>query len=253
MFDFITIQMIVSVGSFQFGRLCADDIHVIVSHALLVSSGRLWTHFPHSQQQLLRCFSWWQANPNKNPVLIIKAIVGNYTEGYLQAIKETFHVRLDRTSETKNISVYVKTQPQPFEMGSPQDALHLRRGILSFYNISNTHENLLTGCPLPNTAQKDTAQQKELPVIGFLNRKKGRHVDNHAEIVNSLKENFGSDLIIRYLDSFDDLSFLDQITYMSQVDLLVGPHGAQLTSIGFIPTCGGLLELFPKGVSKMCC
>jgi len=31
------------------------------------------------------------------------------------------------------------------------------------------------------------------------------------------------------------------------VDFLIGPHGAQLVTIPFLPACGGLLEFFPRG------
>jgi hypothetical protein len=34
---------------------------------------------------------------------------------------------------------------------------------------------------------------------------------------------------------------------MSNIDILIGPHGAQLTNIAFMPQCGGILEIFGKG------
>jgi Glycosyltransferase 61 len=90
-------------------------------------------------------------------------------------------------------------------------------------------------------------------VIGFLNRadsKQGRHCDNHELVVQALQKHdfgFSEPPQIKYLDSFDGLSFQEQITFMSQIDILIGPHGAQVTSAAFVPTCGGVVEFIPKG------
>ena len=40
---------------------------------------------------------------------------------------------------------------------------------------------------------------------------------------------------------------MDQISYMNTIDILIGPHGAQFTSIPFLSECSGILELFPIG------
>jgi hypothetical protein len=47
--------------------------------------------------------------------------------------------------------------------------------------------------------------------------------------------------------SFDGWSFADQVLFMNSVDILISPHGAQLTSIPFLPACASIFELFPTG------
>jgi Glycosyltransferase 61 len=47
--------------------------------------------------------------------------------------------------------------------------------------------------------------------------------------------------------SFDGWSFAEQVVFMNSVDVLISPHGAQLTSIPFLPNCASILELFPQG------
>jgi hypothetical protein len=47
--------------------------------------------------------------------------------------------------------------------------------------------------------------------------------------------------------SFDGWSFADQVLFMNSVDVLISPHGAQLTSIPFLPPCASIFELFPQG------
>ena len=46
---------------------------------------------------------------------------------------------------------------------------------------------------------------------------------------------------------FENASFEDQVRFFSTVDILVSPHGAQLTGLAFMPNCGQILELTPKG------
>lgn len=56
-----------------------------------------------------------------------------------------------------------------------------------------------------------------------------------------------------FLDSFVSVyylkktSYTDQVKFMSETDILISRHGAQLTSLAVMPKCGSVLELFPVG------
>jgi Glycosyltransferase 61 len=50
---------------------------------------------------------------------------------------------------------------------------------------------------------------------------------------------------IRYLPALGHLDFEEQIKFMSEVDILMGPHGAQFTNSLYMPECGSLFEFFP--------
>ena len=222
-----------------------------------------WDHVPHSMQQLYRCWSWWQANPEKTKVLVIWNIPNDYVRGYLQALQEVFGAVLDRTGKQINVSVNVAApgtdyQRIPgYEMHHPRDARVLREGIVRHYNLSTPEDALRA-----NGVSTPVLWKPRPPVIGILNRQGGRRIINCREIANALQSHFQGTFssgdrhdpnvtitttTIRYKDSFDNQTFLEQATYMSQVDILIAPHGAQLTSITFLPTCGGVLEVFPKG------
>ncbi|CAB9519431.1 unknown protein [Seminavis robusta] len=205
-----------------------------------------WTHFPHAMQQLLRCFSWWQAGLNvaKNHVLIIWNFPpSDFIKDYLQMLQAQFNITLDRKAAHQNISVYGDAPDFPaYEMHDPHDATILREGMWDYYNISSDSR---AGCPLNKASNV-------APVIGFLNRQPngGRHCNNSQAVISALEQHdFGTDHSpkIHYLESFDGLSFKEQVTFMAQIDILIGPHGAQFTSAAFLPSCGGVLELFPKG------
>lgn len=46
---------------------------------------------------------------------------------------------------------------------------------------------------------------------------------------------------------FKNKTFLEQVDFFAKTDIVISPHGAQLTGIPFMPDCGAVLELFPKG------
>ena len=87
---------------------------------------------------------------------------------------------------------------------------------------------------------------KDYPVIGILNR----HSNSSRVILNveQLKQQVAkmTDRPVK-VEYFEDKDFYQQITYMMQTDIIISPHGAQLTSINFMPTCGGVFEAFPPG------
>jgi hypothetical protein len=209
-------------------------------------------HFPHTMQQLY-------------------VHVGNYIDEYYHAMHNNSSVNNVDKDKTQ-------THLRAYKMHHPNDAKMMRQIIFDYYNITSSVENnnnhlnnSNNNLPIPTAAVDEQQQrqhhQKELriPVIGFLNRKisSGRYVTNHASIVKALEEEFypnninstgdvttnptTSSASVHYLYNFDGLSFQEQITYMNKIDILIGPHGAQLTSIPFIPECGGILELFPTG------
>jgi Glycosyltransferase 61 len=110
-------------------------------------------------------------------------------------------------------------------------------GILNHYTPNNPNR---AGCPA-----KTANISKNKPVIGFLDRRDSRRmISNVQQIMEQLKT-VGYDKI-RYLSAMGNLSFVEQVKFMSEVDILMGPHGAQLTSSIYIPECGSLLEFFPR-------
>jgi hypothetical protein len=221
-----------------------------------------WTGFPHTFQQLLRCVSWWnvEENKNKQPILVIWNVpsTSSWTRAFLEIFQKQWNIILDRNATYQSISVYGQSPsitsikaPSSFEVASPTDAEAMRQSFWAYYNnqtISSRPQRLRTGgCPSANTTLTNK-DKKSKPVIAFLNREiqSGRHVVNYQEILDFLRDHFPSH-DIRYLSSFDGTSFDDQVTFMSNIDILIGPHGAQLTNIAFMPQCGGILEIFGKG------
>ncbi|OEU11864.1 hypothetical protein FRACYDRAFT_244984 [Fragilariopsis cylindrus CCMP1102] len=205
--------------------------------------------------------------------------VDNYTDEY--------HMDAMFSSSSSSSSVNSNKKKDlalpAYTMHHPNDAKMMRQIIFDYYNITtargenvnisnninnNNNTTMLTEVELcrlnKEPSEQDQEQQEHIrtstkriiPVIGFLNRKRssGRYVTNHVSIVTALEEEFyntsanaNNKANVQYLSNFDGLSFVDQISYMNTIDILIGPHGAQLTSIPFLPECSGILELFPIG------
>jgi Glycosyltransferase 61 len=125
----------------------------------------------------------------------------------------------------------------------------LRREAICLMQVSyDYHIAAQAGCPKELSANV----LKHLPTIGFLNRASERRVDNHKEILKAIQKSSilgesPSNVTLFYMDSFDKMTFEEQIEFMPREDILFGPHGAQFTSTVFQPACSGLLDLFPKG------
>eukprot|EP00523_Entomoneis_sp_CCMP467_P000906 CAMPEP_0168755320 /NCGR_PEP_ID=MMETSP0724-20121128/20001_1 /TAXON_ID=265536 /ORGANISM="Amphiprora sp., Strain CCMP467" /LENGTH=576 /DNA_ID=CAMNT_0008803917 /DNA_START=264 /DNA_END=1991 /DNA_ORIENTATION=+ len=95
---------------------------------------------------------------------------------------------------------------------------------------------------------------KPLPKIVILNRKpqssSGRSVLNVEALLEALNNRLkggevSSVQVVPYTD--EESSFGDQVSLMATTDILISPHGSQLSSLFLMPPCGSVLELFGRG------
>ena len=140
-----------------------------------------------------------------------------------------------------------------YRMGdAPRDARELRQGLLP----SDTAVSLFECCAT------------RPPRVGILNRapRHGRALHNADALARHLQRTLASsttttttngahlptnnragiiDAIIPVV-TFQGASFEDQIAFFASIDILISPHGAQLTGLPFLPPpCSALLEIFP--------
>jgi hypothetical protein len=119
---------------------------------------------------------------------------------------------------------------QGIAFADPSHAEILRQKTADHHNIT------LEGC----------RPGKSYPVIRILNRE----ISSNRSLLNAetLKRELSNmtDVPID-ISFFEGKGFVEQIQFMMETDILISPHGAQLTSVNFIPSCGGVVELFPQG------
>jgi hypothetical protein len=209
-------------------------------------------HFPHAMQQLYRCHSWWQANPDKQPWLVFKSPQNAFVGGFLTALRDVFNVTIVRLRHNLKV-VRPKVEyafGSPFAanfgyaMQSPRDAIVLRDSILHHYDLLSDRTG---GCHRkPSVVGASVENLMREPSIGILNRSQrtGRRFLSDSLLRDAIRERFG---LTVHMMTFDDKNFLQQVQFMSETDILLSPHGAQLTSIPFLPPCARMMEFFPVG------
>lgn len=189
-------------------------------------------HLPHQMQQLYRCWSYWQKNPNKQPVLLGTMHVGSsFMRGLLVAWKSL--IRLEHETKNDTIQRFLPYSIRPFvepiySMATPNDA------------------RSLSGVLLPPKVQSICPSQLR---IGILNRQKSRRLLNGQNLVEQLHLALSDTAVVvdANIAYFENATFADQSAWFAAHDIVITPHGAQLSGLAWMPECGGVLEIFPFG------
>lgn len=203
-----------------------------------------WDHFPHAMQQLYRCFSFWQLHPHLKPYLLFKTFLPE-THDFVWSVRrkilgQMFGVEeIHNHSDVPGNSLVIKPHvlqalddhpQQGIRFGNLQHADIWRRTVQDYLNISSA------GCKVGKTS----------PVIAILDRRprNQRKIINLDFLLRDLSTLVDGPVQVHY---FEKESFQKQVEIMSSVDILISGHGAQLTSIHYMPLCGGVLEFFSPG------
>ncbi len=217
-------------------------------------------HFPHAMQQLYRCWSYWTRYPEFTPVLVGPShhrgfrptVRPDFFTNMLHALQTAIGLQvvamnystiseLDAVMETHGIRSVRSTfeHGDGFALASSLDAVELRKAILSD-RTNDERRDWQTGCPLPPS--------ERIPRIALLNRNEKqsqRSFLNAIEVTQAITDSgLSAEVPIAH---FENATFTDQIQFFNNVDIVLSPHGAQLTSMAFLPSCGGVLEFFPRG------
>jgi Glycosyltransferase 61 len=223
-----------------------------------------------SMQQFYRCVSWWLAHPQLPAILVTghKTQWAKHTpfiQGYLAILKlgmnltvmpeyhsPTSHVSVpDGTNETLVLrSVQAKdtgkwdgdTAVTDFAMLDPnrtlyQYAVRYLQHVRKFNESSDKKDTV--ACP------KSANQRPKQPRIAILNRdSKARNLTNAHEMAARLSATFSQTVPLITFDYKTD--FPSQVSFFVDTDIVISPHGAQLTGMAFLPRCASVLEVFPS-------
>lgn len=197
-------------------------------------------HFPHAAQYLYSCFSYWnQESKESQPRVLVTNYVGknprwpngrlpwpfhlDFNHGLVLELYQHFGVRIV-ANQTGGARPRVR-QSLPFAMKNPVADTESLRNIL---------------VPQKKVHQVDC----NAPRIVVLNRKgNNRRITN----IHSVLEQLSSSWPKIKTDAFDGVPYHEQFRRMANTDIVLTPHGAQLTSMIVMPRCGAVLELFPTG------
>jgi hypothetical protein len=204
-------------------------------------------HFAHSMQQLYGCFSYWQTYHDAGrrlPILILSNKVhaqlkkNAFIKGFLKVLKV-------------ELKVQIMTKPNYMEAhGGNNQTVIQTIDVPGGYILSHaeTLNQLLQRHY--NLSSIATRSCGVTPRIAILNRRKsvGRSIVNAPKLVDALS-NYTKNSEIIPIDYFEGRSFQEQVSFFRNVDILLSPHGAQLTGLPFMSgstSCSQLIEVFPK-------
>jgi len=192
-------------------------------------------HLPHAMQNLYPCYSFWRAHPHLPPVLVYGSRSMPLPKGpFLPSLLQVLESTLNLTIVHETDAPIVTARCRHWCMHDPTDARTLRRMVLEYFHIIDS-----------------SSSNSAVPRIGILNRRATRSLLNSDQIRQSLQDKFNTtnttDNTVVDVGFFEDASFREQIEWFAKHDLVVSPHGAQLTGLPFMPECGGVLELMPSG------
>ena len=224
-------------------------------------------HFPHTMAQIYRCWSWWRIRrshvPDETPVLVFptSAMPNNaFLEGFIASLQATIGLKLwtpldfQQTQEQRVLSHVVRprvpdTWYNPINTFGMKDRTRPYFALHQVDDARQLRDTILFGRPDEAALETElcggggTTPKK--PRLAILNRRRSRSWLN-AEAVASRLQPYAANGEVPVV-FFENKTFVEQISFFRNVDVLVSPHGAQLTGLPFLSDCGAVLEIFPKG------
>lgn len=217
-------------------------------------------HFPHFVQFILRCFSYWHSRPHQPPVLELSpprfhplcdyanptraAHVARrfpFNAGILAGLRRAIDLRVFPSYPGPGDRVHVVPFMENWDTGRAPD----------FATTSAGAAAALRGVYVTAAADNITDDGGEegghrAPLrIALLGRSHSRRLRNLRAAHHALAAAFPmARVVVRYLDN---ATFPEQVDFFRGQDLVVSPHGAQLTNLLFLPPCAAILEVFPCG------
>ena len=241
-------------------------------------------HFAHALQNLYSCWSYWQfridhhhqQQPQQQYGLqqagsIWQQWLGGqafsvrpvlyYPPDYqdLFDVEEIRMIDLHRANGLKGILRFLYdwgVEFRPITMDDSRSTTAVRPRLFSnatmdgFAMQSSRHATRLHNTVLDALQLRPSARDcaNNLPHITILNRKGTRrflHVHAIRDALEHAIMHKNTHHVRIPIVYFDDASFATQIAVMSQTDILISPHGAQLSTVPFLRDCGTVLEIFP--------
>ena len=188
-------------------------------------------HFPHFMQQFYRCWSFWNAYPLLKKQMVIQNHSRLRTKIQRQGFTRAFmrllpQLGIDLVKEigpnhsSHNLHVRGSNFVEiPFQVVSKEDMPSLRRKMLSVLNLTNKVQE---------------ACSDRMPRIAMVNRNSTRRIENGNEILQDLKRYYHLKEPIPEI-FFEGTYLVEQVRLLSNIDILITPHGAQETNIVWMP------------------
>ena len=194
---------------------------------------------PHGMQQLYAAFSW--ARRSEDPTIIFD---------YAKYKKpQVFYKGFVETMPLFNITV-VRNKTRPGQLTVTRNHGCQNLGYHLQDDDAQTLSRTIFADRCPHILREQIERQALLlPRVGILNRKSSRILINAQQILNHLNATsiHGHYTVSESPIYFEKADFQEQIEFFASHDIILTPHGAQITGVAFMSMCGQLMEIFPHG------
>ncbi len=177
---------------------------------------------------------------------------GNYYHFISETVQGLYHVlEQDKQLQKKDYEFWYKGKYAPIIQMFSRHPVHKVENwseipgntmVLPHFR-PKTHQHWLALKPLGKYLEAMVEPQPETAGITVIKRTTTRKYVEHDELVKGLAK-FGMPVRVAILEK---LSFPEQINLMRNTAILLGPHGAGVTNMIFMPKGSAILELYPKG------
>lgn len=218
-----------------------------VRHVMCDYYGKNDAHFVHAMQQLYRCYTFWRDYPDKQAILLLpdaKVQTNLLTHSFTSGIMQILEVHME-------VEILLKSWFQEAELNGVGHFSEIRKEAfnrMGGYSIRHTkYLNYLADLEWSLKDQSFATCADKRPRIAILNRASNtsRTILNSRQLSDQIKSLSRDDTVpVQY---FEGLSFPQQVSFFRSVDIMISPHGAQLTGLPFMNApCAHVVELFPK-------
>jgi Glycosyltransferase 61 len=190
----------------------------------------------------------------------VKVIIDDGGQNHLDTIMESHNRNVTTMSLNQSLSLLSTNATlvaQEFGLSGGYILSHakeMNQLVLQHYH-SNSTIPVINDAGISSSKKSFNATKATLPRIGILNRKpsNGRFLSNAESLRDSLVEalfkNRSDAAYSIHIYFFEGRTFQEQVEFFQNTDIVISPHGAQLTGIPFLAnnnSCSQVLELFPK-------
>jgi len=222
-------------------------------------------HLPHWLEIVYRCWSWWAMHnathqavievPEESQSYWKESLKSSLADGLWRHMKRALSMKIVlQDKKRKEAEGQAMLRATPVTSKTPWFTDVKAARSLRDYVVEKTFPGRsLSGCKQRNISlqrqsiSKNESIHRSIHVsharIGILDRLRSRRLLNHEEIVTAVQSLSSAPVSYK---TFEGASFEEQIDFFSSVDIIVSPHGAQLSGVPFMPSCGAVLELLPK-------
>lgn len=201
-------------------------------------------HHPHFVQELFRCFSLWESQPSNHPrILYVPRRQFWRKIGNLAVFDEQFPISsgiLRTLMRSYNVTV-----TNSLESGTPlrvHKMMEKDETVSPFAMASHEHAVKWKDLFVPPEEELTNRRAKERLNIAVVNRPATRKLLNAMDARDNIAAAFPEHNVFEhYLNG----TLQEMIDFFPRVDVLVSPHGSQLTGMMFMQRCSAVVEMFP--------